>query len=189
MWTGQVWPRSEPVWQQENWSLSRRQKCWIPWEVSMMEIQKTVYTITIIIYIHTPFLKSMHLQLKPNQIWYSLHIFSSWSLPVHLPFSSVLLVRADSQHLPSFHACAPTDRPSGVTVFVVKCYKSGPFRGELARTEQWWPSDNKELLILMDRSSSGWGGIGGGGGVRFINESIADKPTTNQEHRPDPEDL
>lgn len=105
----------------------------------------------------------MNLPLKPNQILYSLHILSSWSLPVHPLFSSVLLAQADSQHLPSFHTCAPTDRPSAVTMFVVKCYKSGPFTS--AQTEQWWPSDDKEILILMDHSSSGWGRIGGIGGI------------------------
>ena len=94
------------------------------------------------------------------------------------------LLRTDSQSLlPSFHASAPTDRPGAVTMFVVECYK---FRGEPAWTKQWWPSDDKEQLILMDRSSSGWDRIGGGGG---INESKADKPTTNQEHRPDAGDF
>lgn len=168
-------------------SLSSRQKWWIPWGVSMMEIQKKKKRNSIYNSNNNSFLKihAFAVQTKSDVIY--LACFSlSWTLLVHLPFSSVLSVRADSRHRPSFHACAP-DWQTQCCDHVCCQMLQIRARSEVNRRGRSSSSDgrrdDKELLILMDRSSSGvrrnWrkkGGWGGGeeGVYQWVNSWQAD---------------
>lgn len=70
---------------------------------------------------------------------------------------SCLMRFADRRRSAFIYARGLSDKPRGVTMFVVKWYKSGPLRGtrgELTRTRPWRPSADKALLIQTDRTSS-----------------------------------
>lgn len=86
------------------------------------------------------------------QFYLCLPFFASTSLPrslsVYLP--SFLQLLADRQRPAFIYACGFSDEPRGVTMFVVKCYKSDWLRGtrgEQTRSRPWRPSADKALLI------------------------------------------
>lgn len=104
--------------------------------------------------------------LHCSVLQYPISLFFVLSLPVslyiHLPLSvclpSSLQLLADRQRPAFIYARGLSDEPRGVTMFVVKCYKSGRLRGtrgEPTWSQPWRPSADKALLIQMDRTSSG----------------------------------
>lgn len=86
-------------------------------------------------------------------------IISTSFFHIHLPLTVCLLSDAVCWQTAFclHYARGLSDKPRGVTMFVVKWYKSGPLRGtrgELTRMRPWRPSADKALLIQMDRTSS-----------------------------------
>lgn len=96
--------------------------------------------------------------------YYALNCFISLSFcPYPSPslcFASFVLLPTDRRHPAFIYARGLSDEPRGVTMFVVKCNKSGRLqgtRGELTQLQPWRPwrlSADKALLIQMNRTPS-----------------------------------